>query len=203
MSIKNARTTRIRRSPEAARENILAAAEALLVETGPQALKLADVAARAGVANATVLHHFGSTDGVQTALMERMIAQLVERILALAPEGDITALRESGAELLFDAFETRGAARLAAWLELTGEWRRLTSVKKAVQEVVARNLARTGLPAPTAENLVLTSVVLAMGVGLFGRSVGTLMGKPPGRARKLVEELLRLQSEALADAGRR
>jgi AcrR family transcriptional regulator len=203
MSIKKTPVPRVRRSPEAARENILAAAEALLVETGPQALKLADVAARAGVANATVLHHFGSIDGVQTALMERMVAQLVERILALAPEGDLTAHRETRAQLLFDTFEARGAARLAAWLELTGEWRRLTSVKKAVQEVVARSVARTGAPAAVIENLALTSVVLAMGVGLFGRSLGTLMGKPPGRVRKLVEDLLRLQADSLADAGRR
>lgn len=190
-------TPRVRRSPEAARENILAAAEDILVEKGPQALKLVDVAAGAGVANATVLHHFGSIDGVQTALMERMIAQLVERILARAPDGDLMALRESGIRTLFDSFETRGAARLAAWLELTGEWRRLTSVRKAVQEVIARNLARTGLPQATSENVVLISVILAMGVGLFGPSIGTLMGKPPGRARKLAEELLQLQAEAL------
>jgi AcrR family transcriptional regulator len=189
---------RVRRSPEAARENILAAAEALLVERGPQALKLVDVAGEAGVANATVLHHFGSIDGVQTALMERMIAQLVERILAISPDGDISAMRESGLRALFDSFETRGAARLAAWLELTGQWRRLTSVRQAVNDVVARNLARTGRPPATAENLVLVSVVLAMGVGLFGHSVATLMGKPPGRARKLAEDLLQLQADALA-----
>lgn len=194
---KKTRPPRVRRSPEAARENILAAAETLLVEKGPQALKLADVAAGAGVANATVLHHFGSVDGVQTALMERMIAQLVERLLASAPEGDVAKLRGTGFQTLFDSFETRGAARLAAWLELTGEWRRVTSVRKAVQEIVARNLTRTGLTPATAENLVLVSVVLAMGVGLFGRSVGTLMGKPPGRARKLAEDMLLLQTEAL------
>ena len=197
MSIRKSSPPRIRRSPEAARENILAAAEVLLVDKGPQALKLADVAAGAGVANATVLHHFGSIDGVQTALMERMIAQLVERLLARAPDGDIAKLRESGMQALFDAFETRGAARLAAWLELTGEWRRVTSVRKAVQEVVTRNHVRAGFSQPAAENLVLVAVILAMGVGLFGRSVGTLMGKPPGRARKLAEELLLLQTEAL------
>lgn len=193
---------RLRRSPEAARENILAAAEALLVEDGPQALKLAEVAAGAGVANATVLHHFGSIDGVQTALMERMIAQLVERILAHAGDGDLLAMRTSGIQALFDSFETRGAARLAAWLELTGQWRRVTSVRKAVQDVIARNIARTGLTPAASENLVLISVVLAMGVGLFGRSVATLMGKPPGRARKLAEDLIELQTEAIIGSKR-
>lgn len=189
MSIVKSRT---RRTPEAARENILAAAETLLVAQGPQALKLADVAAAAGVSNASVLHHFGSIQDVQTALMERMIAQLVETILAteLSPE-DIETGREEGLRALFDAFEARGAARLAAWLVLTGETSRLTSVRKAVQDVVAKRLAPAGITPARAENLVLVSVALAMGVGLFGESLATLMGKPPGRTRKLAEDLLK------------
>jgi AcrR family transcriptional regulator len=139
-----------------------------------------------------VLHHFGSIQDVQTALMERMIAQLVETILAteLSPE-DIETGREEGLRALFDAFEARGAARLAAWLVLTGETSRLTSVRKAVQDVVAKRLAPAGITPARAENLVLVSVALAMGVGLFGESLATLMGKPPGRTRKLAEDLLK------------
>ena len=70
---------RVRRSPEASRDNILIAAERLLVRTGPQSLRLADVAKEAGVANATVLHHFATIDGVQAALMEKMIANTQKR----------------------------------------------------------------------------------------------------------------------------
>ncbi|KAF0181749.1 MAG: TetR/AcrR family transcriptional regulator [Hyphomonadaceae bacterium] len=183
--------SRKRRTPEAARENILAAAEGLLVAQGPQALKLADVAAAAGVSNATVLHHFGSIQDVQTALMERMIAGLVDAILATKLSlDDLSSARDEGLRALFDAFEARGAARLAAWLELTGETRRLTSVRKAVQDVVTQRMAPAGITPARAENLVLVSVVLAMGVGLFGDSLAALMGKPPGEARKLAEDLL-------------
>jgi len=88
MSIKDKHTPRIRRTPEESRANILAAAEALLVEQGPQSLRLADVAKAAGVANATVLHHFGSIDAVQQALMERMIADLVESVMAIEVPAD-------------------------------------------------------------------------------------------------------------------
>ena len=183
--------TRIRRTPESARENILAAAEALLVESGPKALKLVDVATAAGVAHATVLHHFGSIDGVQSALMERMIEQLVDDILTTgASEGDDAARMQSAVQTLFDAFERRGAARLAAWLELSGESRRLTSVRHAVQEVVSKRMAQSGMSAEAAENLVLVSVVLAMGVGLFGRSLAELVGRPPGTTRRLAADLL-------------
>jgi AcrR family transcriptional regulator len=189
---------RVRRSPEASRDNILAAAETLLVEKGPQALKLADVAAAAGVANATVLHHFASIDGVHAALAERLIQQLVSKILAAASPAD-DAIGDTAIETLFDTFEEPGAARLAAWLELTGESKRLAIVRQAVQTVVANRLLPYGLTPAKAENLVLLSVVLAMGAGLFGRTLSSHIGKPPDRARKLAIDLLRAHIATLAD----
>ena len=51
-----------RRSAAAARDNILEAAESILRAHGPLELKLASVAAAAGVSTATVLHHFGAID---------------------------------------------------------------------------------------------------------------------------------------------
>ena len=200
MSIKKSCKSRVRRSPEASRENILAAAEGLLVDRGPQSLKLVDVAGAAGVANATVLHHFGSIDGVQAALMERMVQQLVDTILAVDfDHGDPAVARGKVLQTLFDAFETRGAARLAAWLELTDESRRLATVRQAVQEVVARRMANSGLTRARAENLILISVVLAMGVGLFGRTLSDLIGKPEDRARKLAVDMLQAHLSAMED----
>lgn len=180
----------MRRAPGDARDNILTAAEALLVEQGPLALKLTDVARAAGVANATVLHHFGSIDGVHAALMDRMTEQLTRAILAAPMPDNPERAAESALQVLFDVFERRGAARLAAWLELTGEWRRLTKVREAVREVVTKRLARHLSPA-RAEDIVLISVTLAMGAGLFGRSLGELIGKPAGRTRKLASDMLR------------
>ncbi|MEZ5998229.1 MAG: TetR/AcrR family transcriptional regulator [Hyphomonas sp.] len=198
MSIKSNDTTRIRRSPEESRANILAAAEQLLVEQGPQSLRLADVAKAAGVANATVLHHFGSIDGVHQALMERMIADLVDSIMAVEIPADAPLeARTVGLKTLFDAFETRGAARLAAWLELTGETSRLTVARKAIQDVAQKKMGSAGVPADVAEDIILLSVTLAVGVGLFGPSLGTLIGKPPGRARELALKMLMTNLERL------
>lgn len=191
MSITKTNTPRIRRSPEESRGNILTAAESLLVEQGPQSLRLADVAKAAGVANATVLHHFGSIDAVQKALMERMIGDLVESIMAIEVPADApAAARAAGLKTLFDAFETPGAARLAAWLELTDETSRLTLVREAVQEVAQKKISNTGVPVELAEDLILLSVTLAVGVGLFGPSLSALIGKPPDRARELTLQML-------------
>ena len=182
----------MRRAPEAARENILSAAEAVLLEQGPLALKLTDVAAAAGVANASVLHHFGTIDALHAALMERMVAQLIADVLAIADQGGKRDdQQEAVFQALFDVFEKRGAARLAAWLELTGEWRRMTHVREAVRSVVMRRASFGDVTPKQAEDLVLISVAMAMGVGLFGRSLAELMGKPEGRTRKVAAEVLR------------
>ena len=193
MSIRKTGKVRVRRAPEAARDNILAAAEKLLVERGPLALKLADVAMAAKVANASVLHHFGSIDGLHAALMERMVAQLIADVLAIADQGgEREDQQEAVFQALFDVFETRGAARLAAWLELTGEWRRMTHIRDAVRMVILKRASFGDVNPKQAEDLVLISVTLAMGAGLFGHALAELVGKPAGRTRKVATEMLRV-----------
>jgi len=186
---KPANPTRTRRPREAAREHILAAAEKLLVEKGPQSLKLAEVAAEAGVVNATVLHHFNSIDGVQTALMERMTGQLVDAILASEAPQDRLERSKIGIPLLFDVFENKGAARLAAWLELTGEFRRLEGAKLAMSKLIKKRIATQ----ETAEDLVLVGVMLAISVGLVGPSLCELLGRPPETARRLAIAAMQAQ----------
>ncbi|MBI3438941.1 MAG: TetR family transcriptional regulator [Proteobacteria bacterium] len=192
MSIRKIGKIRIRRPVEEARENILAAAEKLLVEQGPLALKLTEVAAAAKVANASVLHHFGSIDTLHTALMERMVQQLIADLLAISDRvGDEEGQRDAVVRALFDVFETRGAARLAAWLELTGEWKRLTHVREAVASVVTKRAGFGDVTPAEAQDLVLVSVLVAMGAGLFGRSLAHLVGQAPAHTRSLAAELLR------------
>jgi len=201
MSIENSDCRiRHRRSPEASRANILAAAEAILLASGPQDLKLVEVAKGAGVANATVLHHFGSIDGVQTALMERMIRQLVDNVLSITvAEGQGAAFAGAGMLALFDAFETQGAARLAAWLALTGEASRMTGVRGAVQEVIDARISQIdGVSAEVMGDFILGCVTYALGVGLFGAPLGELLGKPPGRAREVALGILQARLDAAA-----
>jgi AcrR family transcriptional regulator len=183
---------RLRRTSEGAQDNILAAAEKILVESGPQNLKLVEVARRAGVVNATVLHHFGSIDGVQAALMTRMIADLVSRILAVTDQvTDPAAFATQSTEALFDAFEAKPVARLAAWLELTGESRRLTTVREAVRSVLStRMVEQTGMPVAVVEDFILLCLSMAIGAGLFGATLGSLLGRSESRARDLALAIL-------------
>ena len=195
------RAPRVRRSPEAARENILAAAEAILVEQGPQALKLADVAKAAGVVHANVIHHFGSIAGVETALMERMIRQLADKVIAVIQKDD--SYIGMGAQALFDAFESKGTARLAAWLEMTGEGRRMTLVRDVVDEIIDTRVAREAVPNREAVvDFILLNIILAVGVGLFGPTLSELLGRPSGRARELAQALIQERIDQVVVAAR-
>jgi AcrR family transcriptional regulator len=201
IEVSPSRAPRVRRSPEAARENILAAAEAILVEQGPQALKLADVAKAAGVVHANVIHHFGSIAGVETALMERMIRQLADKVIAVIQQDD--SYIGMGAQALFDAFETKGTARLAAWLEMTGEGKRMTLVRDVVDEIIDTRVAREAVPNREAVvDFILLNIILAVGVGLFGPTLSELLGRPSGRARELAQALIQERIDQVAAAAR-
>lgn len=193
---------RLRRSAGAARDNILEAAEALLTAGGPQDLKLTEVARGAGVATATVLHHFGSIDGVQAALMERMVTALVARVMAIAAESPDGFLGVEADQALFDAFDGRGAARLAAWMVMTGEASRLLVVRQAVDQVIAATLAVLphAPPRQVLEDVMLASIIGALGAGLFGAPLSVLLGREPGAAREAMMAALQSHMAALGPA---
>src|SRR5215468_7163932 len=58
------RAKRLRRTPEEARRLILETAQALVASTGPEGLRLQDIAAAAGISHPLILHHFGSREGL-------------------------------------------------------------------------------------------------------------------------------------------
>lgn len=192
MSIRKDKQPRIRRTPEESRANILSSAERLLTEQGPQTLRLADVAKEAGVANATVLHHFGTIDGVHTALMERMIAELVEKVMAIELTEDTEVSRAQALTTLFEAFEQKQASKLAAWLELTHQAGRLTNVRQVVRDVTRTKFHHQNVPEDVVEDVMLVCITLALGVGLFGQTLSEMLGKPPSRAKEMALSVLML-----------
>lgn len=113
-------TTRRRRTKEEAREEILTAAAKRLLDAGPDALRVADVAADVGMTHPTLLHHVGSRDElVQDAtahLMQRTAARTLEAMRRAGGETDVDGfVRES-----LEAFRDEGRTRAVAWLALTG-----------------------------------------------------------------------------------
>ncbi len=103
-----------------AREAILSAAEALLVEGGPDALRLTEVATRAGVSHPNVLYHFGSVAELQARLAQRVAERLAAEIATVfeGAAGSSMPIDRAISEV-FRVFGEGGYARLLSWLEMS------------------------------------------------------------------------------------
>lgn len=112
---------RVRRTPEEARTQILEAASTRLSTDGPEGLQLAEIAAVAGMAHSTVLHHFGSAEGLRVALAEKMVEKLLGDVLAvLDAAGGAVPTDHTILFRVFEVLSDDGNARLLAWTMLKG-----------------------------------------------------------------------------------
>ena len=72
---------RRRRSPQTARDEILDAAENILLEQGPADLKFQEIATTAKIAKSTAHHHFGSLEEIHKALVNRVLERLTNDLV--------------------------------------------------------------------------------------------------------------------------
>jgi AcrR family transcriptional regulator len=160
--------SRRRRTAEEARSSILDAAERRLVASGPGGIRLQEVAADVGVSHPTVLHHFGSREGLIKAVVARALdslsAGLVGALRAAPDEADPTGV------LLDAVFETLvggGHARALLWLALAGyappmEELRIHAVAEAVHEFRVARRAKKKKPPPVFEDTYFTVLLPAL-----------------------------------------
>jgi AcrR family transcriptional regulator len=171
---------RKRRSAEEARTAILDAAEQRLVASGPAGIRLQEVAADVGVSHPTVLHHFGSREGLVEAVVARALDSLHAELLTAvraAPQGtdQLVTLLDG----CFDALVSKGHGRAFLWLALSGyaptmEGLRVRALAEAVH--VARSEHRRGeVPMPTFEDTYFT--VLLPALALLAMSVTERPGR--------------------------
>src|SRR5271169_2287592 len=107
------RAKRQRRTPEEARRLILETAQALNASTGPQGLRLQDIAAAAGISHPLILHHFKSRAGLVRALTREAAAELKDRLVAAMTQPEYSIGEQL--DQVFDAFRG-GLAQRLAWL---------------------------------------------------------------------------------------
>ncbi len=184
-----------------AREAILAAAESLLVEAGPEGLRLTEVAMRAGVSHPNVLYHFGSAAELQAQLAQRVAARLANEVVSAFGTGAPGCLPvDRAVEAVFRVFDERGYARLLAWLELSGNepaWEVLREKLELLSSFVASHPALQGEANAALRLRVVPTIQLvilaAIGFGLSGRTVQHLFTADERRP-----SVVRVLSEFLA-----
>lgn len=166
---KAAAEKRIRRTPEEAQKLILDAAESSMGAEGPAGLRLQDVARIAGVSHPTILHHFGSRDGLVRALHKRALEELSSTVT-----GQMGS--PGGLHATFKAYRD-GIAQRMLWLMQSEDGPPKGGL--AVFDAIAASLhalrvqhARPGGPAPDMEetrNVVHLVAIAAFGDALIGK----------------------------------
>src|SRR5438132_10480960 len=111
--VSTRRVKRLRRTPEETRRLILETAQSLIASTGPEGLRLQDIAAGAGISHSLILHHFGSREGLVRALTRQAVAELRDKLVAAMASGEHSV--EQQLDRVFDAFHD-GLAQRLAWL---------------------------------------------------------------------------------------
>jgi AcrR family transcriptional regulator len=169
------RSRRIRRSPEAARDAVLGAARERLLTYGVDGLKIADVARDAGMSHATLLHHFGSSDAMRRALIERMAGELLNEFIGLIGAGEPSPARLG--ELfrrLFKGLSDSRHAQLFAWFALTAldqpdEVINAATETRPLVEALLEQMTRQAVATKTPPRYIaLLVVAAAIGLGVAG-----------------------------------
>lgn len=183
-------TPRRRLTPEASRDAALEAARALLVEAGPQAVTLKAVAARVGRTHANLLHHFGSADGLQKALIERMATHVVGTIRETVRRSRENRDPAELVDVVFDAFGTNGAGALASWMILNGNHDALDPILRAIHDLVEDLSHEEHRPDAPIKDETLQLVLTALGDALLGAPMARALGLPRDRARAIARQML-------------
>lgn len=180
---------RIRRDGAVVRAAILDAAERRLIEAGPAALRLQDVAADAGISHPNVLHHFGSREGLISAVIARsldaMNRQLVEGISRSTGKADqLTAVLDS----VFEVMSKAGHGRLIMWLSLAGHdissgGVPLTDVVEAAHALRKTRTCSTRRPSKQdTANVVMLAAIALTGATVHLPSLLRQLGQPVDEA---------------------
>jgi TetR/AcrR family transcriptional regulator, repressor for neighboring sulfatase len=187
-SVISPRTTRKkgkrqRRTPEEARRLILDTAQDLIVRTGPEGLRLQDIAATAGISHPLILHHFGSREGLVRALTRQAAAELRDNLVAALASDEYSL--EQQLDRVFDAFRG-GLAQRLAWLTTVdpggGAEETQTIMRDIADGLHARRIATappgTEIDRSDTECLIHLVAAVAFGDALFGDRLRRSAGLP-------------------------
>lgn len=153
------------------------------------------VAEDLGMTHGNLIHHFGSADDLQTALMVAMVHDLTEAIgkavgRVRSDESSARALVDA----VFDAFDQGGAGMLAAWMALSQRQSHLEPIRAAVAELVDAIDKKSGPSADDRprriQSAILIMTLCAFGDAVIGTQLREMLGRDPDSVRRVATRLL-------------
>ena len=189
MAKKPAKPKRVRRSPEAARDVILDAADRVFARASPDAVGLREIAAEAKISHGLVTHYFETYDNLVDTVLERRIEVSRKKAMAhLGPKFD--PRNQPLLTALIDLLEDKALVRLIAWASLRGQtvFGKQGQLGKLIDAMLAPLIAAGGKPNRERFELsLLFAFTTVMGWGIIGDPVATSIGLTLDRDRLKVE----------------
>ena len=181
--VSTPRVKRLRRTPEEARRLILETAQSLIASTGPEGLRLQDIAAGAGISHSLILHHFGSREGLVRALTRQAVAELRDKLVAAMASGEASV--ELQLDRVFNAFRD-GLAQRLAWLATVDPGGGAEGTQMILRDIADRLHPRRIAAAPPGaviprddtDALIHLVATAAFGDALFGAQLHRSAGLP-------------------------
>lgn len=172
---------RKRRSPEEAKKEILTAAKELLLEEGPDALKISKIAKKAGTSHPLVLHHFGSAELLLVALQEKVARDIRDTLLDKFKENTV----HFGVLSVFNDLSSPHQAKLMAWLIARGYSPFPPAKEKGLQIVLEALQDQTNLEKEELRNVILLILFISYGEGMFGAELRERLGMEHSETQKI------------------
>lgn len=180
------RSKRQRRTPEEARRLILQTAQGLIASTGPEGLRLQDIAAAAGISHPLILHHFGSREGLVRALTRQAAAELRDKLVSAMASTEYSV--EQLLDRVFDTFR-EGLAQRLAWLATVDPGGGAEGTQLIIRDIADRLHDRRIAAAPPGtaiaradtDALIHLVATAAFGDALYGVQLHRSAGLPPTR----------------------
>lgn len=191
-------------APPSSRDKILDVAEVLFARRGFEGVGMREVADAAGLGKSSLFHHFRSKAQLYLAVLERLLAQIDERLQAAlagpAPPAerldrwidalmDALAEREPAARLLLRGLFEDDAFDAEAWPEGQGAERRLQSILQGILDLLREGAEAGAFRAASGPHTVQTLIgatVYHFASGDFGEGLlgGSLLSADAVRRRK-------------------
>ncbi len=177
---------RKRRTVEEAREEILDAAETIILSDGPAALKFQSLAQEAKVTVSNVHHHFGGVLEIKRALAARVLAELGQELATALTDNAPDNPHDYAGQVLtriYGVLSTKRLSRLIGWIVLSTEIAAMDELLQPLpmlKMLVADRIAQY-LSAEAAERLagavVYQVAITAIGDGLVGDGIKAALGE--------------------------
>lgn len=176
---------RKRRTVEEAREEILDAAETIILTAGPTALKFQTLAEETKITVSNIHHHFGGVLEIKRALASRVLGELGRQLAtALAETVPDNPHQYAGQVLMriYAVLRSGRLSRLIGWIVLSSEIEAVDDLMQPLPMLKALVAARIAqyLPAEAADRLagavIYQVTITAIGDGLVGDAIKASLG---------------------------